>query len=102
MPRGTDLGPVIGTGGVAAVSGALCLLSLAVGDGAGLWLLVEFITGVICLCAVVGLFGFGVAATLRRGAWVALVLRFVLTPLFYFFWALYKRRAERRMMSGET
>ena len=99
-PYGVDIGAVIVAGITAAAGGAIVIASLLAG-GSGFWLVTEFVAGIVALGAMFTVLGFGAAATLRRGAYLPLVLGFILAPALYFlWWALYRRRVERREFAG--
>ncbi len=95
-PIRTEFGPIVATGVVTLAAGAVAFLALATRHGSGALLIIEFVAAFVCLGAAIGLFGFGIAATLRRGAWLILALGVVFTPLVYFVWALYRLRTDAR------
>ena len=89
--------PTVGELKAIRMGGFLSLALLVVGllivlanPGVGFWELIEGVCFLGGGLALLGVFGFGLAATIRRQAWVPLVGGIVLTPIFYAFWAWYR------------
>jgi len=89
--------PTVGELKAIRMGGLLSLVLLVVGliitlsnPAVGFWQLVEGVCYLAGGLALLGVFGFGLAATIRRQAWVPLVGGIVLTPIFYAFWAWYR------------